>query len=402
MIEPFQFTRLPRIDFGIGRVEALPDAIARHGHIALIVTGARAFRDTPRWAWLLTELARREVESHAIAVSGEPTPAMVDEAVDAHRDHGTEVVVGIGGGSVIDTAKAIAGLLRTGTSVRDHLEGFPDQQPYPGPSVPLIAVPTTAGTGSEATKNAVLSEVGPQGFKRSFRDERLVAVEAIVDPDLLLGNTPVGAASNGADALTQLIESYVSTRATPITDALALRGLEALRSGLLPWHRATVEAWAPETSADARSAMALAALLSGICLAQSGLGAIHGLASPLGAMFPIPHGVACGALMVATVETNLLALERRSPGSPALVRYATIGRALADLPTHATEEDARAALVATLRYWVDELEVPRLGSWGVETDVIDTIVAGARGSSMRTNPIILSDDEIAGILQASI
>jgi alcohol dehydrogenase class IV len=402
LIEPFSVARLPHVEFGAGRIEALPDAIARHGRRALIVSGARSFRRSERWPWLLGALTARDVGVETTTVDGEPSPALVDEAVATHRDDGIEVVVGIGGGSALDAAKAIAGLLRTGTSVRDHLEGVGRVLPYAGPAVPFIAVPTTAGTGSEATKNAVISEVGPEGFKRSFRDERLVAVEAIVDPDLLLGSPPAVVAANGMDALTQLLESYVSRRHGPLTDALALRGLEVARDGLLPWHRAVVTDAPAEASQDARAAMALAALLSGICLANTGLGVVHGLASPLGALFPIPHGAACGAVLVAGTATNLQALADRAPDDPALGRYAVAGRILAGLPAGTSDAEAHGALLETLGRWRDALGVAGLAGWGVDERDLAALVAGSRGSSMRTNPIELADDEVAEVIRASL
>jgi alcohol dehydrogenase len=268
--------------------------------------------------------------------------------------------------------------------------------------VPFIALPTTAGTGSEATRNAVLSEVGPAGFKRSFRDERLVAVEAIVDPDLLVGTPPAVLAANGMDALTQLLESYVSKRSTPVTDALALEGLGAVRDGLVGWYRLTAAGAPAEASADARSAMALAALLSGICLANTGLGVVHGVASPLGASFPIPHGAACGAVLVAGCAVNVRALSARAASSPTLERYATAGRVLAALDADVPDSAAREALLATMTTWRDELGVAGLGAWGVDEADVATLVAGSRGSSMRTNPIELTDAEVAEVVRASL
>jgi alcohol dehydrogenase len=300
-----------------------------------------------------------------------------------------EVVLGIGGGSALDAGKAIAGLLRTRTRVRDHLEGLGATVPYSGPAVPFVAVPTTAGTGSEATRNAVLTERGPEGFKRSFRDERLVAVEAVVDPDLLAGAPPDLIAANGMDAVTQLLEALVSSRAGPITDALALAGLTAARDGLVAWHGDPEGERAPA----ARSAMSYAALLSGICLANAGLGAVHGLASPLGALFPIPHGAACGALLPATVKANISALEARAPDSPALAKYEQVARLL---------EAPVRPLADTLRAWQRGLGIRPLGEFGVAERDIPRIVADSRGSSMRTNPVSLTSEEIASILRASL
>ena len=399
MTASFSLGRLPRIAFGSGGFASIPSVVAAHGPRVLIVTGGRSLVASGRHAALVDGLAAAGVTvAGEVAIADEPSPAVVDAAVAAHRGAEPDVVLGIGGGSVLDAAKAIAGLLRTGAGVADHLEGLPGYRAYAGPSVPFVAVPTTAGTGSEATRNAVISERGPAGYKRSFRDERLVAADAIVDPDLLAGNDPVRIATNGMDALTQLLEAYTSLRAGPITDALAIAGLEAARDGLLAWHADSDGPGAPA----ARSSMAYAALLSGICLAHAGLGAVHGLASPLGAQHPIPHGAACGATLAAVTEINIRALEARAPASPALVRYARLGRLLAELPERAEDTEARVALVETLQAWMDALAVPGLRSWGLADADLDAVIADARGSSMRTNPVELTDAELLDVLGASL
>jgi alcohol dehydrogenase class IV len=398
-VRPFALGRLPRIDFGAGTITRVPEIAARHGHRLLLVTGGRSLAASGRREALVASLEAAGISIVGeVLVRGEPSPATIDDAVADHRESGVEVVLGVGGGSVLDAAKAIAGLLRTGTSVRDHLEGLDPQLPYPGPAVPFVAVPTTAGTGSETTRNAVISEVGPAGFKRSFRHEQLVAVDAVVDPDLLAGAPREVIATNGMDAVTQLLEAYVSLRAGPVTDALALSGLAAARDGLLTWH---ADPEGPD-AATARSQMAYAALLSGICLAHTGLGAVHGLASPIGAQFPVPHGAACGATLAATTAVNLGALAEREPGSPALERYAAAGRLLARLPVTATGSEARGALLITLTEWTAALAIPRLRTWGITEAAIPALVADARGSSMRTNPIALTDEELAEILDASV
>jgi alcohol dehydrogenase len=307
-------------------------------------------------------------------------------------------VVGIGGGSVLDTAKAVAGLARTGTSVMDHLEGVGRGVPYAGPAVPFVAVPTTAGTGSEATRNAVVTAHGPDGFKRSFRDERLVAMEAIVDPDLLAGCGRKLIAANGLDALVQLLEAYTSRRANPLTDALALDGLAAVREGLLPWH---ADPSGPEAPV-ARARMAYAALLSGICLANAGLGAVHGLAAPVGAVLPIPHGAACGALLVATTRVNLARLAGMSEGGDGLARYARAGRVLAGSAPTTDDETARSSLVDLLTTWTATLATPRLGDLGLTTDRSDAVLAGVSANSLSGNPVTLDRDDLAGILAESL
>jgi alcohol dehydrogenase len=397
----FTLGRLPRITFGAGTLAQVPGITAAYGRRALLVTGGRSLAASGRRDALLRGMAASRVKVvGSVEVVDEPSPGVVDAAVDAWRHASIEVVVGIGGGSVLDGAKAVAGLLRSGTRVTDHLEGVGPQLPYPGPSVPFVAVPTTAGTGSEVARNAVISERGPDGYKRSFRDERLVAVEAVVDPDLLAGADPARIAANGMDAVSQLLEAYVSLRAGPITDALALDGLAAARDGLMAWHADPAGPRAPA----ARARMAYAALLSGICLANAGLGAVHGLASPLGARYPVPHGAACGATLAAATATNIAALEQREPGSAALARYATLGRLLGgarETPPDHADEAARDALVETLRAWTAALEVPRLAAWGVDEAGIPALVADARGSSMRSNPILLTDDELAAVLRSS-
>ncbi len=396
---PFALGRLPRIEFGAGAFARVPEIVARHGRRALLVAGGRSLASSGRRDALVAGLADAGVAlAGEAAVTGEPSPGLVDRIVGAHRHDAVDVVIAVGGGSVLDAAKAIAGLLLTGTSVVDHLEGLPGQVPYPGPAVPLVAVPTTAGTGSEATRNAVISERGPAGYKRSFRDERLVAADAVVDPDLLAGLAPLAIATNGMDAVTQLLEAYVSLKATPVTDALALAGLEAARDGLLAWHSDPDGPGAPA----GRARMAYAALLSGICLAHAGLGAVHGLASPLGAQFPVPHGAACGATLVAVTAANIAALQVRDPGGPAIGRYATLGRLLAVLPASADDRAATSALTDTLRAWTDRLDVPALRAYGVDDAAIPAIVADARGSSMRTNPIVLTDEELAAVIGSSL
>jgi alcohol dehydrogenase class IV len=319
---------------------------------------------------------------------------LVDETVAALRDARVDVVVGIGGGSALDVAKAIAGLLRPGNSVMDHLEGVGPERPYRGPAVPFVAVPTTAGTGSEATRNAVLGVPAAGGVKKSFRDERLVADLALVDPDLLDGCPREVAASCGMDALTQLIESYVSTKATPFTDALVWSGLEALELSFLRF----VE---QQSEAGVRPGMAYAALVSGMTLSQAGLGIAHGLASPLGGLFPIPHGTACGAVVAAATRVNVAALREREPASTALVKYERVGRLLARDPSLGDGE-AATALVETLTAWTRRVRLPGLWRFGVTHGAYPALVAGARAaSSTRTNPIVLTDGEIEAVLAAS-
>ena len=408
-MEGFEYVstlRLPEIVSGPGKMVELPSVVRRFGSRALVIGRRTGLGEGEDWARLRAGLSDAGVEFEIEGVSGEPSPFLVDEIVARARARGqVDVVVGIGGGSVLDTAKAVAGLLIPGNSVMDHLEGVGPGLPYVGPAVPFVAVPTTAGTGSEVTKNAVLSVRGPSGFKRSFRDEALIARVAIIDPDLLRSCPPQLIAGDGMDALTQLIESYVSTRANSTSRAMAQAGLVAARDGLLLWYdEAVAGRGGGDGAAGGRARMATAALCSGICLAQSGLGAVHGVVSPLGALFPIPHGVACGTTLAAATRINVTALEAREPANEALEGYAFLGRLLTghDSTTMPDDATARAALVVLLEEWRARLSVPRLSAYGISEAEIPAIVADSRGSSMKTNPIVLTDDEIAAILRTSL
>ncbi len=392
MIQPFSIARLPRIEFGAGSIGKLPGLIAQYGNQVLLVTGQRSFPESPHWPTLLAALAQVGIDWAQVRIVDEPSPQEVDAAVRQFHGQGFTAVAGIGGGSVLDAAKAIAGLLPSGDSVMDYLEGIGPEKPYRGPALPFIAAPTTAGTGSEATKNAVLSARGPNGFKKSFRHDLLVPEYALLDPDLLASCPRPQIAANAMDALTQLLESYVSIKANPFTDALAESGMKAVREGLFAWYEGGDQA------AAGRSRMAYAALLSGICLAQTGLGSVHGLASPLGAFFPIPHGVVCGTLVGAATRINLTALRERDPDHPSWGKYARAGEILHG-HHYPSIEEAHAALLALLDDWTERLTLPRLNAYGIQESDFARVVAHSRGSSMKTNPLVLSDAEITQILK---
>ena len=388
---PFSIARLPRIEFGCGAFSRTAELTAQFGRRALIVTGASSFPASERWHQLLQQLSTLGISYEHVTIDGEPSPEMVDAAVDEYAAANIEVVVGIGGGSAMDAAKAIAGLLRVKQSVMDFLEGVGPEIPYKGPAVPLIAVPTTAGTGSEATKNSVLSRQGSAGFKKSFRDDRLVAEIAIVDPDLLSTCPGDVIAANGMDALTQLIESYVSTKTNVFTDALGISGLRAARDGLVRLYQSE------GADAQARERMAYASLISGINLAQTGLGSVHGLASPLGAFYPVPHGVVCGTLLAAATEMNINAMLEREPDNAAIKRYARVSEVLSQRRFKSTSE-ALDKLVELLQQWTYDLQLEKLSRYGLESSALDHVVEHSRGSSMKTNPIVLTDEEIKAIL----
>ena len=389
---------MPRVHFGAGRMSELPDLIAERGKCALLVTGKSSFRESARMKELRSALAKRGVAVKELVIPGEPSPGMVDEAVAEFRDSGADIVAAVGGGSVLDAAKAVAGLLPFGNSVLDHLEGVGRGIPYTGPAMPFIAVPTTAGTGSEATKNAVLSEIGPGGYKKSFRHDTLVPQVALVDPELLASCPPDLIAANGMDALTQLLESYVSTRANPLTDALALSGLTAIREALLPVFEESKQG-GPVQNTEALSRLAYASFLSGVTLAHAGLGSVHGMASPLGAYFPVPHGAACGIMTARAAAENIRLLRENEPEHPSLEKYGTIGLLFSGRDAHDLKrKDRPEELTRILGEWTERLELPGLSAYGISPADLPKIAAGSFGNSMQTNPVKLTEAQVESML----
>ena len=383
----FTISRLPRILFGAEAFTHLAAEISACGCKVLIVSGGKSFTSGTHWTELKADLKASDVRWELIRIPGEPSPEWIDQSVIEHKDGNFDVVVGIGGGSPLDAAKAIAGLLPKGNSVMDHLEGVGRGIGYTGPSLPYIAVPTTAGTGSEMTKNAVLSS-NKEGFKKSFRDEKLTAQLAIIDPDLLASCPRPQLIANAMDAFTQLLEAYTSPKSNPITDALALSGIEYFLRGF---------SQSAEADLSGPEYLAYGSMISGICLAQTGLGAVHGLASPLGAHFPIPHGVACGTTLAAVTQINIAALKERKPDSIALYRYSQVGRILLGEPDLGIPE-ALNGLVESLWRWTELLEIPRLSNYGMTEADVSMIVAESGGNSMKTNPLVLTDIELEKIL----
>ncbi len=386
----FSIARLPRIIFSRGAIKQLPELCLQYGSRVLLVTGAHSFESSVAFFQLKSAFDKKKMSFEKCSIPGEPSPELIDNIVSEFKNDSFDVVLGIGGGSALDAAKAIAGLLKVQRSVMDYLEGVGPELTYEGPAVPFIAVPTTAGTGSEATKNAVLSVQSKDGFKKSFRDDRLVAEYAVIDPELLATCPKNIVAANGMDALTQLIESYVSTRSNNMTDALALSGIESLQGSLMSMY-------GHEVDNEAQDKMAYASLMSGVCLAQTGLGSVHGLASPLGAFYPIPHGVVCGTLVAEATNMNIHIMLQREPGNMALDKYAMLG----DVLTHKSHKNKHLsweALCGTLLDWTEKMQLPRLAEFGVTEDGLDKVIAHSRGSSMKTNPVEMTDSEIRELL----
>ena len=388
----WQLSRLPQVLFGEGVSAQLTNLIQSYGTRVLLITGAQSFDAQPQSQSLLTAWQQAGFRLWHERVSTEPSPQWVDACVAQHAENAIQVVVAIGGGSALDAAKAVAGLLPVQRSVMDYLEGVGLELPYTAEALPFIAMPTTAGTGTEATKNAVLSQTGEGGFKKSFRHDSLMPRWAVIDPSWMLSLPRQQIAFNGLDAITQLIEGYTSSKANLFTDGLALAGLERGFAALPRW-------FDHPQDLQAANDMAYAALMSGIVLAHAGLGAVHGLTAPLGAFFPAPHGAVCGILLAECTAMNIEQLQAQQPESESLARYATIGRLLMQDPT-ISDASALVLLVEKLRQWHQAFALPSLSHFGLNQHEIPRVVANARGNSMKTNPVLLSDVQLTEILNA--
>ena len=385
-VERFSLAVPTDIRFGAGRVAELPQALADLGATrAFVVTG----RSTTRADQIRSGLDDAGVSSIVYGVEGEPSVDGVRAAVAAMREAGCDAVLGFGGGSALDVAKAVAVLAAADSDPLDHLEVIGAGRPLHAPGLPCVAVPTTAGTGSEVTRNAVLSG---QGMKASLRSPLLLPKVAVVDPDLLVGLPSSVTAFSGMDALSQLVEPLLSTRANPFSDALAREGIRRSARSL---RRAGAEGMQDPA---VREDLALASLFGGLCLANSGLGAVHGIAAAAGARLAAPHGAVCAALLAAAVDVNLHALRDRAADHPALPRFTEVATLLTDDP-NANPEDALG--------WLDDLAValsiPGLASYGlIEEDIPALVAAAQRASSMRSNPIPLTDGEVGDIVRRSL
>lgn len=387
VIKPFSVAGLPEIFFGAGTRCELPRLVTRFGHKVILVTGASSLAGSGMFQNITEDISAGGIEYFHITVKGEPTPEFVDHTAEEFRKAGINAVVSIGGGSVIDAGKAVSAMLTVQGTVTDFLEGVGTRE-HPGGKVPFIAVPTTAGTGSEATKNAVLSRTGPDGFKKSLRHNNFVPDIALVDPELALSCPPDVTAASGLDAFTQLLESYVSTKASPFSDALALSGLAYIKDCLVP--ASTDEGG----SIDMRAGMAYAALISGITLANAGLGVVHGIASPLGGLFNVPHGVVCGTLVGEATKMTVALLRQREDIDP-LMKFARAG-ALLTGHSEGDVTEACNALMELIEYWTETLAIPRLGAFGIGEDDIDPIAAV---SDSKNSPVSFTLEQIKELLR---
>jgi alcohol dehydrogenase class IV len=382
----FQFATAANIVFGPGSVEQVAPAAAEMGRRALVVTG----NTQGRAARLVKDLSAKGISSCLFAVDGEPTIPAVRAGVERGRAENCDVVISFGGGSPIDAGKAIAAILGNGGDPLDYIEVVGRGQKIQAPSLPFIAVPTTAGTGSEVTRNAVLASPEHK-VKASLRSPSMLPRLAVVDPDLTLDLPAAITAATGLDALTQLIEPYVSAKANAMTDTFCL---EVIRRAASALPRLCTNL----SDREARTGMAMASLLGGLALANAGLGVVHGFAAPLGGMFPAPHGAVCAALLPHGMEMNLHALSARQTDGEPLRRYGTIARILTG-NDQATAHDG----VEWVRDLVRRFGIPGLGTYGLTASNVPEVVEKAsQASSMKANPVVLTSEELTAVLLAAI
>jgi alcohol dehydrogenase class IV len=375
----FEFATAHRILFGEGVLRDVPAAARSFGRRAVLVTGSLPERS----GTLRRGLEAAGVSCIPFAVAGEPTIELIRSAP---RD--ADLVIAIGGGSVLDAGKAIAALLTNPGDPLDYLEVIGRAQPLAVPAAPCIAIPTTAGTGSEVTRNSVLASPEHR-VKASLRSPWMLPRLAVVDPELTLGLPRAITASTGLDALTQLIEPYLSIKANPMTDTLCVDGIRRAA-------RALPRVWDHPADGEARREMSYASLLGGMALANAGLGAVHGFAAPVGGMFPAPHGAICAAVLPHAMRVNLRAARDRAPGCES--RFEEIARLVTDSP-HASAEDGVEWIAALCR----KLEIPPLRTYGVREEDVPTLVErAAQASSMKGNPVALSSEELREIISGAL
>ena len=386
-MKSFSLARIPELIFGPGKISVLPDMIDRFGKNVLIIAGQHSFLESGHANFLFENLRQKGIHWSVYQINHEPSPADIDTAVEQYKESKPDVVVAIGGGSVIDAGKAISAMLVSPEKITTYLEVVGSQTP-PGIKIPFIAVPTTSGTGSEATKNAVITEIGTNGFKSSLRHSNYIPDLAIIDPELQLNCPLRQTACSGMDAFTQLLESYLSTEANPMTDALALDGIDYINQSLIHLVK--------DNPADIqnRSKMAYAAWLSGITLANAGLGTVHGFASSIGSRFEIPHGVVCGTLMAETNRITLEKLANSGNEKYLLNKFATVGRILS---TKRNGTDAYFAylLIDLLIQMTEKLGIPRLSEFGISHQDLEKL---AEQTSNKNNPVKLSTVDLKEIL----
>ncbi len=386
----FDFPSIPKIVFGTGKLNILPGLIAPYGNSVALVTGKQSFSQSDNWNKLQQQLTDNKITWNHVVIDREPTPAMIDECVSTLMGTDISAVVAIGGGSVLDAGKAISGMFCEQGSVREYLEGVGHKSPS-GNKKPYISIPTTAGTGAEATKNAVISEVGKNGFKKSIRHDNYVPDIALVDPGLMLNCPESITAQSGMDAFTQLLESYLSTNANPMTDALAVDGIRNIRDGL-------EGAVHNGKNISFREKMAYASMLSGITLANAGLGTVHGFASSIGGFFDIPHGLVCARMMGPVNDLTVEKLHAMDSNGIGLKKYARIGK-LFSVDKNRSDGYYIDLLLEIITHWTETFPLKRLAEYGLRSMDFQRIIAT---TGNKYNPIPLEKHELEEALRRAL
>lgn len=385
-LDSFNVTATPNIVFGIGKRNELPKLVKNYGSRIALVIGKSSFKSSNYGKQLITLLEDQEIRIDFVSIEKEPTPEMIDEAVIQFKQNKVDAVVAIGGGAVLDAGKAIAAMVCHSRGIVNYLEGVGDTKPT-AETLPFIAMPTTSGTGSEATKNAVISVIGEKGYKKSLRHDNYIPNVAIIDPELTVSCPKGLTAASGMDAFTQLLESYVSNKASVFTDSLALKGLACIKSGLK-------KAVDNGLDVNARAEMSYAALISGITLANAGLGTVHGFASSIGGFFDIPHGTVCGTLMGATNRMTVKRIRATKEGEYALEKYAQVGKLFAG--SHSKSQEFYIDyLLSMIDSYTEDFNLERLNVFGVQESDFDKVIA-ATGN--KNNPVSLDNEELKSIL----
>jgi len=390
----FDFLATPQIIFGQGRFETIKEYLTTFGTKILVVGSKRAL-DQPIIKDVFSILTLKSgFEFETVIIHGEPDTEQIDAGVQIGSQQNASSVVGIGGGSAIDAGKAIAALLTNGGKAKDYMEVIGKGMNIIKPPLPFIAVPTTAGTGSEVTKNAVILSKEDK-LKASIRSPLLVPKIAIIDPELMVSLPKEITAYTGLDALTQLIEAYTSNKSQPLTNALA-------RIGILRASKSLIFAYENSKDIEAREDMAMAAMLSGICLSNAGLGAVHGLAGPIGGMLNIPHGLICGALLLPVINVNIGTMLLQVPYPETLLKYAQLGELFGGLEFEPLKIQV-IHLVKQLEFLIKSLHIAKLSDYGLKENKFEEIISRAQlSSSMKYNPVKLTDDDLYRILTKAL
>ncbi len=390
MISSFHLKLPQQIVFGPGKFSALKSFIPSFGTKPLVILGNSSFSTTDNYTVLKQIFTSLGIQLLSVSIDSEPSPDTIDEITAATQEKGIDLVIAIGGGSTLDTGKAISAMLVEGGKITRFLEGIGTEQPS-GSKLPFIAIPTTSGTGSETTSNAVISNVGSNGFKKSLRHDNFIPDLALVDPGLTLSCPQELTATCGMDCFTQLVEGYLSTAGSSLTDAMALDGIKAVNQSLY-------RAYTDGDDLKARSNLAYGAMLSGIVLTNAGLGTVHGLAGAIGGLHPAPHGVICGTLMAIVNKQALLELRKISTDTPALYKYIKLGQICSTKPgkSNSWYQDF---FIDNLEQMTNQLHIPKLKKFGVTLANIETIVAS---TSNKNNPVQFDMEQLSKIIQARV